>query len=331
MADAEATIKLLQPIEYRQPTDLGGYIVELRDAGHVLGSAAVSVTETASKRTLVFTGDVGRPNSPVVQNPDPFTHAHALISECTYGGKIHPPIAAVPGLVAAIINETVAKGGLVIMPAFALGRTQAIVQQLHLLFDQHKIANWLQVYIDSPLANRVTEVFRHFPNLMDDETTALIKPFDDPHVHYVANPDESRKLNDQQKSAIIIASSGMCEAGRILHHLKHHIRDPRTTVLLPGFQAENTLGRKIQDHWKEVPILGDKIPLHARVEMISGLSAHGDSKELTDYVRPLLGQDPPKVYLVHGEIPQANAHQLTLEQAGFKNVSIPSRGDSAEV
>ena len=329
--DAEATVKLFVPIEYRKPTDLGGHTVEFRDAGHILGSAAISLTETATGRVLVFTGDVGRPGSAVVRDADPFTRADALISECTYGGKTHPPIASVPGLVAGIINATVSKGGLVLMPAFALGRTQAILEQLHVMYDHKQIPGSLQAYVDSPLATRLTDVFRHFPNLMDEETRALTEPFDNSHIHYVASPDESRKLNDQHAPAIIIASSGMCEAGRILHHLKHHIRDPHNTVLLPGFQAEGTLGRKIQEHYKEVPILGDIIPLNARVEMIAGMSAHGDSKELTDYVRPLLNGGNPKVYLVHGEVPSAIAHQATLKAAGFGSVTIPSREDSADV
>jgi metallo-beta-lactamase family protein len=165
---------------------------------------------------------------------------------------------------------------------------------------------------------------------MDDQTRALVKAFDFPNLTYVGTIDESRALNTRSGPGIIIASSGMCEAGRILHHLKHHVRDSRTTVLLPGYQAANTLGRKIQNHWKEVPILGDMIPLNARVEMIDGLSAHADGKELINYVAPLRA-GKPKVYLVHGEVEAAEAHKKDLMSAGFSDVTIPSRGDWADV
>ena len=328
--DALGTIKLFEPIEYRQPTDMGGFTLEFRDAGHILGSAAMALTETATGKTLVFTGDVGRPHSPVIRDPDPFTHADLLISECTYGGKRHDPIEQVPIQLAKIVNETVAAGGVMIMPAFALGRTQSIVQVLNSLREQKKIPAWLPVYVDSPLASRVTDVFRDFEFLMDDETRNMLKPFDFPNLLYVPTPQQSMKLNDLTHPAIIIASSGMCEAGRVLHHLKHHIRQTNTTVLLPGFQAENTLGRKIQDHWKEVPILGDLVPLNARVECMTGLSAHGDGKELIDYCTPL--KSPTlQTFLVHGEDPSALAHQSALKAAGFANVSIASRGDSITI
>lgn len=259
-----------------------------------------------------------------------------LISECTYGGRTHSPVAQVPDDLAHIIDDTAQRGGWVIMPAFALGRTQTLVYELHQLRAAGKIPATLPVYVDSPLANRVTEVFRHYPDLWDAETQALVQPFDFPNLKYVGSIAAGQALNTKRGPGIIIASSGMCEAGRILHHLKHHLRDHNNTVLLPGYQAENTLGRKIQDHWREVPILGDMIPLNAHVAQMDGLSAHADGKELLNYVRPLLpaaagGANPPCVYLVHGEMPQAQAHQQALQTAGFTAVDIPQRGDQTAV
>lgn len=334
-ADVENTIKLFRPLGYRQPLDLGGFTVEVHDAGHILGSAAVRLTETGAVggkpgRTLVFSGDIGRPHSPVVRDPDPFTQADAFITECTYGGRRHPPVTEVPAQLVAIIKRTVQRGGWVIIPAFALGRTQEIVQQIHLLRDDQRLPAGLPIFVDSPLASRVTEVFRHAGNLLDEETQALVTPFDFPNLKYVGSPQESQALNQRNGPGVIIASSGMCEGGRVLHHLKHHIRDQRNTVILAGYQAVNTLGRKIQDHWRAVPILGDVIPLNAEVEMIDGLSAHADSVELLAYAQPLLASQP-KVYLVHGELDGLAAHQRDLGAAGFKSVTIAKRGDAVEV
>lgn len=326
--DAEATIRLFRTLDYRKPLDLGGVTVELRDAGHTLGSAAVSLTETATGKVLVFTGDVGRPGAPILNDPDPFTHADALISECTYGGKTHAPLSTIPTFLADVINKTVQRGGVLMIPAFALGRTQTMLQQIHELRDQKLIPGWLPVYVDSPLATRITDVHRRFSSLFDKETLALLEPFDFPNLTYIASVDQSMALNRRHDPFVVLAGSGMCESGRILHHLKHHISDPKCTVLLPGYQAVNTLGRRIQDRLDWVPILGDRIALRCQVETLDGLSAHADGGELLAYSRPL--KNVP-TYLVHGEVPSAEAHQKTLLGAGFGRVTIASRGDVAEV
>ncbi len=330
MEDAQKTIGLFKPIEYRKPMDLGGVVVELRDTGHVLGAAAVSLTETASGRVLVFSGDVGRPGSPLVRDPDPFTKADAFISECTYGGKTHAPIAEVPHQIARVINDTVARGGMLMIPAFALGRTQAMLEVIHELFDQKTIPGWLHVYVDSPLAMRLTAVHRNFEALMDDQTKAMLQPFDFKNLTYITTIDQSIALNQRNEPFIVIAGSGMCESGRIVHHLKHHIADPRNTVLLPGYQAVQTLGRRIQEKLPWVPILGDRVPLRCQVEMLDGLSAHADEGELLAYTMPLKNSSP-KIYLVHGEVPQAEAHQKALAAAGFGSVTIATRGDVVTV
>jgi metallo-beta-lactamase family protein len=326
--DAERTIAQCKALQYRRPLDLGGVVVELHDAGHTLGSEAMSLTETASRRVLVFTGDVGRPHSPILRDPDPFTQAHAVISECTYGGKTHAPMSEIPNQLAAVINDTVKAGGVLMVPAFALGRTQAMLHQINELRDQKKIPGWLTTYVDSPLATRLTDVHRKFSSLFDEETLAMMKPFDFPNLVYVGSVQESMELNKRRDPFIVIAGSGMCESGRILHHLKHHVADPRCTVLLPGFQAANTLGRRIQDKVEWLPILGDRVPLRCRVETLHGLSAHADGNELLQYTKPLAGA---AVYLVHGEVPQAEAHQQALLGAGFSKVTIATRGDVVEV
>jgi metallo-beta-lactamase family protein len=327
-ADADETIALFEPIEYRRPKELGGVIVEMRDAGHTLGSAAVSVTETSTGKVLVFTGDIGRPHSPVVREPDPFSKADALISECTYGGRTHGPMAAVADQLADTINSTIQRGGVLMIPAFALGRTQAMLEQIHELRDAKKIPGWLPVYVDSPLAMRLTDVHRRFEDLMDETTRAMLKPFDFPNLIYVASPQESMALNDRHDPFVVMAGSGMCESGRILHHLKHHVADSRSTVLLPGYQAQGTLGRRIQERLREVPILGDMIPLRCHVERLDGLSAHADEGELLSYTRTLQGA---KIYLVHGEVPQAEAHQAALAAGGFGEAVIATRGDVVTV
>ena len=329
-ADAQQCLGLFKPLEYRQPLDLGGFTVELHDAGHALGSAAIAVRENATGKTVVFTGDVGRPNSPVLQDPQPFTSADVLISECTYGGKTHPPVAQVPEILARVINDTVARRGVVMIPAFALGRTQTLVYELHQLRLAKRIPENLPIFIDSPLANHLTEVFRDFGGLMDDETRALAQPFDFPTLFYTQTSMDSRALNSRPGPWVVIASSGMCEAGRILHHLKHKISDPRNTVLLSGFQAQNTLGRKLQERPPTVPILGEDIPLRAHTEKIDGLSSHADEAELLAFVEPLRAR-PPRVYLVHGEMPSALAHQATLQAHGFSQVFIPKRLDTTDV
>lgn len=338
--DAEKTISLFKPINYRQPADLGGgggagggargvgVVVEMRDAGHTLGSAAVRLTENATGKTLVFTGDVGRPNAPLVNDPDPFTQADAVISECTYGGKTHAPLAEIPAMLARVINDTIKRGGVLMVPAFALGRTQTMLQQIHELREATKIPGWLAVYVDSPLATRLTAVHRQFENLLDEETRAMLQPFDFPNLTYVASVDQSMSLNKRHDPFVVIAGSGMCESGRILHHLKHHLGDARSTVLLPGFQAEHTLGRRLQDGAEWLPILGDRVQRRCHVETLHGLSAHADGGELIAYTRPLKGA---AVYLVHGEVPQAEAHQKALQAAGFGKVVIATRGDVVTV
>jgi metallo-beta-lactamase family protein len=329
--DAERTIGLFRRMNYRQGLDLfkdGSVTVELRDAGHTLGSAAVCVTEKGSGRSLVFTADVGRPGAPILRDPDPFPRADAVISECTYGGKTHSPVSEVPNQIARVINETVQRGGVLMVPAFALGRTQTMLQEIAGLREQKKIPGWLPIYVDAPLATRLTEIYRQFSSLFDAETVEMLRPFDFPNLTYVATVDQSMSLNRRHDPFVVIAGSGMCESGRILHHLKHHIADPRCTVLLPGFQGAGTLGRKIQDRLDWVPILGDRIPLRCHVEMMDGLSAHADGPELVAYTR---GLKPAPVYLVHGEVPAAEAHQKALQGAGFGKVTIASRGDVAEV
>ncbi|HVX84686.1 MAG TPA: MBL fold metallo-hydrolase [Phycisphaerae bacterium] len=329
--DARQTIEQFVPIPYQQAHEFHeapGVTVELRDAGHVVGSAAVRLTNLRTGKCLVFTGDVGRPNAPLVQNPDPFHEADAVISECTYGGKTHAAIDTIPAILAGIVNDTAQRGGILMIPAFALGRTQAMVEILHELRNSNQIPHALPIFVDSPLALRLTDVHRRFLPLLDEQTRQLLEPFDFPSLTYVTTPQESRELNDRRGTFVVIAGSGMCESGRILHHLKHHIHDPRSTLLLPGYQAADTLGRRLQDGQRRVPILGDLIPVRARIETLHGLSAHADEHELTAYSQPLKSA---QFYLVHGEVAQAQAHAASLQQAGFPPPIIATRGDVADI
>lgn len=330
--DAEQTIKQFKVLPYDQPIDLGGYTVELREAGHILGSAAIRIEETSpasgtEKRSVVFSGDVGRPNSPVVRDPKPFTQASGIITESTYGGRHHVPIEVATKTLHDVILQTVTRGGWVIIPSFALGRTQEIVELLHVMYAKNHLPPNLPIFVDSPLASRITEVFRKAGNLLDEETQSLITPFDFPNLKYVQTVQESQALNGRPGPGVIIASSGMCEGGRILHHLKHHVGNANNTVLLVGYQAVNTLGSKIQRRWPQVPILGEMVPLNAQVVTIDGLSAHADGAEMLEYSRPLL-PSRPKVFLVHGEPDALLAQQKEFTAAGFNPVIIPKRNES---
>ena len=304
------------------------------DAGHILGSASVILdcTEGGVTRRLVFSGDIGRWGLPIIRDPQPPNGADVVIMESTYGDRDHPPIEDTRERLATIVTETAAKGGRVLIPAFAVGRTQEIVYDLHSLARKKRIPA-IPIYIDSPLAVDVTSVFEMHPETFDRReslVTAVQELFRFELVHYTRDVSESKALNTQRGPMIIISPSGMAEVGRILHHLKNGASDPRNTILIVGFQAEGTLGRRIVERQSTLRIFGDTVPLRARVEVLNGYSAHGDRTELTrwlDEVRAKSARVPP-VYLVHGEPPAQEALANKLEALGYA-VQIPAPGDKA--
>jgi metallo-beta-lactamase family protein len=304
------------------------------DAGHILGSASVILecTEGGSTRRLVFAGDVGRWGQPIIRDPQPPAGgANMIIMESTYGDRDHPPIADMRRRLAAIVTETAAKGGRILIPAFAVGRTQELVYDLHALAHAGQIPS-IPIYIDSPLAVDATSVFSMHPEVFD-RTEGLVQMVQDLFrfelVHYTRDVADSKALNAQRGPMIIISPSGMAEVGRILHHLSNGASDQRNTILIVGFQAEHTLGRRIVERRPTIRIFGEDIPLRARIEILDGYSAHGDRTELTRWLDGVCVNQRAPTYLVHGEPPAQEALAARLRHKGYE-IHIPAPGDRAE-
>jgi metallo-beta-lactamase family protein len=304
------------------------------EAGHILGSASVILdcTEKGVSRRLVFSADIGRWGLPIIRDPQPPDGADIVIMESTYGDRDHAPIEDMRARLASIVTETAAKGGRVLIPAFAVGRTQEIVYDLHALARKKQIPA-IPIYIDSPLAVETTTVFGMHPEVFDKRESLVMAVqdlFRFDLVHYTRDVAESKALNTQRGPMVIISPSGMAEVGRILHHLKNGASDPRNTIIIPGFQAEGTLGRRIVERRPMLRIFGEEVPLRARVEILNGYSAHADRTELTrwiDEVRAKSKKVPP-VWLVHGEPPAQDALAERLRGRGY-DVHIPASGDKA--
>jgi metallo-beta-lactamase family protein len=305
------------------------------DAGHILGSASVILecTEGSVTRRLIFSGDIGRWGLPIIRDPQPPRGgADLVIMESTYGDRDHPPVIDMRQRLATIVAETAAKGGRVLIPAFAVGRVQEIVYDLHALARDKRMPA-IPIYIDSPLAIDATSVFGMHPEVFD-RTEHLVQLVQDLFrfelVHYTRDVTESKALNFQRGPMIVIAPSGMCEAGRILHHLANGASDPRNTILIVGFQGEGTLGRRIVERAPTLRIFNEEIPLRARVEVLNGYSAHGDRTELQRWLDAVASERPkrPPVWLVHGEPPAQDALSSRLRGVGY-DVHIPAPRDRA--
>jgi metallo-beta-lactamase family protein len=334
--DAESVLGLFERIPLHLPTQVGpGIVYETSDAGHMLGSTSMSLKleDGSKKATLVFSGDVGRAGLPVIPDPEMCPPADYLIVESTYGDRLHKDMGVVEDKLAAAINRACNRGGRIVVPAFAVGRTQQLVFVLHQLMDQHKIPS-IPMYVDSPLAMRTTAVFRKHTEAMDDETNAFANGGQDAfgfkRLRYVENVEESKALNDLRGPMLIISASGMCEAGRILHHLKNNIENPRNMVLITGFQAENTLGRKIVEQQREVSIFGEPMRLRAEVVKLNELSGHADQAGLVRWIKPAAA-GLRKVFLVHGELPAQQVLAAALREQLGVTVEIPARGQSYEL
>ncbi len=336
--DALEAIKQFISINYHRPFNpAGGVKATFLDAGHILGSAIVvlDITEGGQQRRLVFSGDLGREGMAILRDPETPGETDFLILESTYGNRRHETRDEARAKLRQVIVETQKRRGKVIVPAFAVGRTQELVYALHQLSEAQKIPS-LDIYVDSPLAVDVTEVFRAHPECYDEETLELMQqarnPFGFRRLTYVRDVEESKRLNFLRDSAVIISASGMAESGRILHHLKNNIEDVDNTILFSGFQAENTLGRQIQDGKRRVRIFGEEYDVRARVARIEGYSAHADSVELRAWVGQLDRQRLQGVFLVHGELESAQGLSGLLRQNGMagSDIIIPERGQSFE-
>ena len=332
--DVFRTLHRLQAVRYGAKFSVAkGVEGTFADAGHLLGSATVAlrIDGPGGERRLTFTGDLGRPGLPILRDPDPIPPCDLLISESTYGGHLHEPVDETPGILGEVVRRTFDRGGKVVVPAFAVGRTQTVVYFLHQLIQAGKLPD-VPVFVDSPMATKATEVFRAHPECYDEETRLLhdVDPslFGELHVRYVERVDESIALNRYPGPCVIISASGMCEAGRVLHHLKHHLPDPRSTVLIAGYQAEGTLGRRLVERRPEVRVLGQTVPVKAEVVVLNGLSSHADHADLLRMLGPLA---PAVVRLVHGEPDRAAALAEGLKGIGFADVAIPAPGDTVAV
>lgn len=331
-ADAARALGQLVGLPYERPTPLfPGVTLTLYDAGHMLGSALVvlEVEEEGRRRRLVFSGDLGRPGVPLLRDPASPGRADILLLEGTYGDRVHPPLEDSAAALGEVIRTTARRGGKVIIPAFAVERTHLLVYLLNRLYHQGNLPE-IPVFVDSPLAVDVTQVFRTHPECFDEETQAALRQDPDHDVfgfrrlRYIREVEKSRELNLLAGPGVIISASGMCEAGRIQHHLKNTVEDHRHTVLIVGWQAPNTLGRRLVEKEPVVRIFGEEYRLRAQVVTLNGFSGHADREGLLAWVRGLEAP-PERVYLVHGEPGALSGLAASLTQElGLKEVLIPA-------
>jgi metallo-beta-lactamase family protein len=341
--DAEAALKHFSSYNYDQPfRPLPGVLVTFGDAGHMLGSVWELIEVTvpdggAGGRTVrvCFSGDLGRANLPILRDPQPMPEADYLIIESTYGDRLHPSIEdAVPQLRQAL-QDAIRRGGKIVIPAFAVERTQEIVLYFNEMHLKGELPN-IPVFVDSPLAVNVTEVFRMHPECYDEETRALVRndpdgnAFGFQRLAYVRSVEQSKALNNLPGSAVIISASGMAETGRVQHHLRNTIEDPKNMVLFVSYQAENTLGRKILDGARRVRILGDEFKVRAEVRQIQAFSGHADRNDLLNWVKPQASR-LKGLFVVHGEEASALALADGMRGLGVQNVQVPTRGQCVEL
>jgi metallo-beta-lactamase family protein len=333
--DVQRTLQLARGVPYRRVFEVGpGVHCEFLDAGHILGAAivALDVDHAGVRRRVVFTGDHGRKNLPILRDPDRIDACDVLITESTYGDRRHEPMGDMQEALARIVLEEQRDGGRILVPAFSVGRTQTIVMYLGQLMASGRIPK-VPIFVDSPMSREATKIMASHRDLFDAPTRAMLArgehPFFFDGVRYVADVEESKGLNGL-RSGIIIAASGMLEAGRILHHLEHSVGRKEDCVLLVGYQAEGTLGRKLLDRWQKVRIYGAEHDVRCRVAFMPGFSAHADYEELlgsTGHLRQTCRQ----VFVVHGEATQAEAYAGRLRDHGFTSVEVPAKGDRFEV
>jgi metallo-beta-lactamase family protein len=321
-------------VPYHRPERVApGVTVTFLDAGHVLGSAIVvlDVEDEGRAIRIAFTGDLGRRHLPILRDPEIPAGVHCLLMESTYGDRLHGPIEESSEALASAVRRTHARGGKVIIPSFALERAQEVVYELGRLRAQHRIPE-LPVYIDSPLAVKLTEVFRMHPECYDRETFDLLRgghsPFDFPGLEYVSDVEASKAIGADPRPAVIIAASGMCEAGRILHHLRAAVESERNTILIVGFQAAHTLGRRLVERRREVRIFGMMHPLFAEVVVLDGFSAHADQAGLAEFAGAVRsGGDLQRIVLVHGEPDAQEALTRVITEKGFPAIVSPAEGE----
>jgi len=331
--DVQSVASQFAGVAYGRPTPIvAGCTATFLEAGHILGSAVVLVEIAGPPPVrLLYTGDLGRFGAAILRDPTcPLPQADYLITECTYANRLHDDAGRMKERLVSIIKETSAAGGKTIIPAFSVGRTQTLAYYLQQAVAE-KLLDALPIFVDSPLSAAVTEVFRKHTECYDAEAQAFWHEKGDIFgrglVTYVTDVEDSKRLNDRRDPCVIIASSGMCENGRILHHLAHNVGDQRNTVVLAGYQAENTLGRRIAEGRRDLVIFGETYTRRCRVEMLEGFSAHADANDFRRLLVPL-ARGLRAAFVVHGEAPQAEAMKVLLAGAGCPSVHIPAPGEA---
>lgn len=341
LADARRTISMFEPVDYSKPIEIFHELqATWHDAGHMLGSASLALglrEAGVTEKRLVFSGDIGRVGTPILRDPDPPQDADYLIMECTYGNRLHPPKLDVAKILRHAVHQAYSQNAVLLVPAFAVGRTQEVIYRLNELAETEHLPE-IPVFVDSPMANEALEVFKTHPECFDDEMLERINreadqdPLGFRHLHLIRTAEQSRRLNDYQGPCVIIAASGMCESGRILHHLKHHVSDPATVVLFTGYQAPDTLGRAILEGRPQVNILGRSVEVRAEVDRVEGMSGHADRDELLQWFDVVRSSGRLKqVALVHGEVDAAESFAQALKERGMSDVRIPDQADEWEL
>lgn len=333
MADAENALKLVKPVLYDQLVELNPEIkVCFNDAGHILGSAVIEIWATEGDNTskIVFSGDLGVTNRPILRDPTKIKKADYVIMETTYGNRLHPKNSTSIDELIKITIDTIKRGGSVIIPSFAVGRTQELIYQFNMFYEQHpeyqKYLENVNVYIDSPMATTATEVFKKNAQVFDEKTKAYIlngdNPLDFKNLKFTRNTADSQMLNQDKTPKIIISASGMCEAGRIRHHLKHNLWDSRNSIIFVGYQAEGTLGRLLVEGATEVKLFGETISVGAQIHNLEGFSGHADQNGLLDWIGGFQVK-PKQIFLVHGETEsKMDFAKKISEQFGYDPVVI---------
>ena len=337
--ESEKCMELFIGVAYNRRFYINDKInVKFTNTGHMLGSAVVNLEllEDGKKVHLAFTGDIGRPHNRIIQPPAAFPQCDYLITESTYGNRLHPADKeSEEDLLKIVVETCVDRGGKLIIPSFSIGRTQEIVFVLNNFYNEGKLPK-IEVFVDSPLSVNATDIFRMHPECMNNEVKQVMKFDDDPFgfnsLHYIKNVDESKALNDYHEPCIIISSSGMLEAGRIKHHVANNIDNPRNTILIVGYCSPRSLGARIQEPGlREVSIFGNYHAVNARIAKIEAFSGHGDYNEMKDF---LSCQDPQKIkktFLVHGEYDVQQFYRKELEAVGFHDIEIPEAGVEFEL
>ena len=336
--DVVGTLELMISVPYHRPQRIAeGVTLTYYDAGHVLGSAmvALDVDVVGERRRLVFSGDLGRRNMPLLRDPEVPPRASCLLMESTYGDRTHDPIEQMEEELHDVITRTVGRGGKVIVPSFALERAQEVIYALKQLKDQGRLPD-VPVYVDSPLTVKLTDVFRIHPDCFDSEARQILlegdSPFDFDGLRYVSSVEDSKAIDRRDQPCVVISASGMCEFGRVVHHLVAAIEDRENTVLIVGYQAQHTLGRRLVEQRPRVRIFGVERERHAEVAVLNGFSAHAGQDDLLEYAEAVREAGPLRhVALVHGEDHPRNTLKALLEERGFPSVHTPARGDRLDV